>query len=132
IARANVFLRPLASAKDFRDVRDVQWIVQGILSLALLFFLIYVLTKKFFGMYLIGFDDKTSMLRPWNFQMLRVVFQFLMEYLGRSLFTTLVFADLLLQMNLSLWSQHKQVSVSAEANDYDRQMGRRESIFGKE
>ncbi len=64
-----------------------------------------------FGRSLIGTDPQTSAIRPWDPNLL----QFPIEYIVRSLFTTVLVADLFMMMNLALWKHTKDFQASPDA-----------------
>jgi hypothetical protein len=67
---------------------------------------------------LIGFESGSSVLQIWKPD----VIQFPIEYVVRSLFTTVLVADLFLMMNLQLWRHTKEFQGSPESASYDRLM----------
>ena len=77
---------------------------------------------------LLGFNDETSLFRPWNLQILRWL---VLETLGRSLFTTVLIADLFVRVNSAVWSYGKRVAADPTAGGYDRLMGTLERILNK-
>lgn len=121
VLNANTFTRPLRAAEDIRKVGTVQNMAV-IISLAGVFMLVLwtFVGNLGFGpnsMSLIGLEG-SSVLRPWNPRVL----QFPIDFFGRSLFTTVVVADLIMQMNVSMWRHDKQSEGVAEAAHYDRMM----------
>ena len=53
---------------------------------------------------------------------------FLLEFIGRSLFMTVLGADLFMRMNLSTWQHHRTLAGSSAAEGYDRVMVAMEQI----
>jgi hypothetical protein len=53
---------------------------------------------------LVGLDPDTSLIQPWD------LLVFVVEYLGRALLLTVVVADLLLRINLSVWRQTRALA----------------------
>ncbi len=125
--RADLFVRPLISEQDRQRVTQLQLAFLGAASLGALFLFIYLTTKELFGKTIVGFDQHDSLVRPWNPDLL----QFIVEYLTRSLFMTVLFADLILKMNLSIWFQSKQFAGSADAAAYDRLMVNTQETLGR-
>ena len=78
----------------------------------------YAFTAEIFGRALIGTDPQTSAIRPWDPNLLL----FPVEYIVRSLFTTVLVADLFMMMNLQLWKHTKEFQASPDAESYDRLM----------
>ncbi len=126
--RADLFIRPLTSEQDRQNMTRLQLGFLGAASLGALFLLIYLTTKELFGKTIVGFSEESSLVRPWNPDLL----QFIVEYLTRSLFMTVLFADLILKMNLSIWFQGKQFAGSPEAAAYDRLMTHARETLGLE
>jgi hypothetical protein len=57
------------------------------------------------------------------------VYQLLVEYLSRSLFVMVVFADLLLRINLSVWKSEREFRGMAAAAEYDTTMAAMDELF---
>ncbi len=75
---------------------------------------------------LIGTSELTSVMRPWSPSLI----QFPIEYIVRSLFTTVLVADLFLMMNLQLWRHTKEFQASGASTSYDRLMSEIEEAGG--
>jgi hypothetical protein len=118
--------------------------------LALVLLVTYVLTKQVFGLSLVGWDAQTSLVWLWqNYEREGLsigqiigrakavfwlgdldLFQLVLEYASRSLFMTVVFADLLVRMNLSVWRHEQLFSKTEAAADYGRNMADMERLLG--
>jgi hypothetical protein len=131
VAWASRFTRPLTSHAERQIIGQVQWGVFGIAGMGVLFLLIFLLTKKLGAAYvgfdeesvrLVGFSERTSLIRPWE------VLQFFLEYYGRSLFTTVLAADLLLRANLSAWRTLGEFAKTEESLEYDKRMGQLDQV----
>ena len=122
VFRADVFARPLMSEADYLRMRRVQQVVSGVTALAGLLLVVYLAPQQYFGIHLVGLDVKTSLLGPLD------VAGFLLEFIGRSLFMTVLGADLFMRMNLSTWQHHRTLAGSSAAEGYDRVMGAMERI----
>jgi hypothetical protein len=122
VFRAAVFVRPLMSEADYLRMRRVQQVVSGVTALAGVLLVVYLAPQKYFGIHLVGLDVKTSLLGPLD------VAGFLLEFIGRSLFMTVLGADLFMRMNLSTWQHHRMLAGSSAAEGYDRVMGAMEQI----
>jgi len=125
--RADLFVRPL-QATECPALDRVQWLaaLTGLVGAGLL--ATYLFTKEVFGLRLMGFEASTSLVWLWEnrsqaplapgeaIRQARSLFwigdisvsQLFIQYLGRSLFMTAVFADLLVRMTLSVWKQEKE------------------------
>jgi hypothetical protein len=123
-----VFVHPLTQASDARQVQVVYNISFGLITAAVVFLLLFSMTRKIPGTdaFLIGFDEKKSVLRPWSWDLIRFVF----EYIGRSLYITVVGVDMLLLMNASVWFRGKEFQASPGAADYDRLVTDMDQVIG--
>lgn len=131
----HLFTQPLLRPEDFRKVRRSQWLSKGLFCLGVLLLLIYSLTCEwrvprtggdwtefFSGMdrkTLLGFHEETSLFRPWSWRLIRWL---AIEMLGRSLFTTVLVADLFMRVNKIVWSSGRQLATSTHVEHYDRLM----------
>jgi hypothetical protein len=110
---AGLLIRPLTDERDNRKFDHVEILYRSLVLLAVLLLLIYLLTVDLFGKPLVGFDSNNSWIRPGK------VFEFGIEFVGRSLFLTTVFADFFMVMNWSVWLRSKQFEISDRAESYD-------------
>lgn len=119
VVNANTFTKPLRTPTEIAKVGTVQNLAVGIalVGVALLVLWAFVGGIGPQNVALIG-GEGSSILRPWNPRVL----QFPIDFFGRSLFTTVVVADLIMQMNVSMWRHDKQSEGVAEAAHYDRMM----------
>ncbi|HEV7661043.1 MAG TPA: DUF4339 domain-containing protein [Allosphingosinicella sp.] len=115
---AGTFTRPLRTPEEIAKVGQVQTTAMIILSIGVGLLVVYAFTATIFGKSLVGLDHTTSLMRPWN----TTLYQLPLEYFVRSLFTTVLVADLFMQMNLSLWRHSQAFAASPEAQSYDRLM----------
>jgi hypothetical protein len=114
---ANLFIRPLTEAREFWKIRIIQIIYSATAGLAVLLLIVYLFTGTFFGRTIMGFSSDRAFFLPWK------LIQFYIEFMGRSLFTSTLFADLLLWMNFSVWHHLREFGQSDEAKKYDQLMG---------
>jgi hypothetical protein len=115
---AGLLIRPLTEERENRKLDQIEIIYRGLVLVAVLLLLIYLLTVDLFGRSLVGFDPNTSWIRPGK------ILEFGIEFLGRSLFITTVFADLFMVLNWSVWLRSKQFEISDRAEPYDQIMGK--------
>jgi len=80
--------------------------------------LAFLFTATLFGKALVGLDERGSWFQIWSWDLLAK----LAEYLGRSLFLTVLFADLLVRMSLSVWLEERAFFRGEEAKAYDSRM----------
>lgn len=128
------FMRPLRSEEEFAKIGAVQLQSTIVMTIGLVLVLLWALTVeigipsqtgiRMVG--LIGTSEATSMMRPWDPQL----WQFPLEYISRSLFTTVVVADLFMLMNVALWRNTKVIEGTPEGENYDRIMGNIEEAGG--
>ena len=113
---AHLWIRPLTRQKEIKLAARMHVWVLGMVAAGIVCVILFLLTSKLMGKYIVGFDEYTSLIRPWNIDLhARWI-----EFLGRSLFLTVVFADLLLGMNLSVWKHEKDFYRTEAAQEYDR------------
>ncbi len=145
---AGPFVRPLKSAADYASLKRVTWLARGLFWGGVLFLLIYALTKEWpwprkgalkdllgapsghqtgvdpskllESRTLLGFSEDTSFFRPWSWRIFRWL---VVEMLGRSLFTSVVFADLFMGVSLRVWRHTRQPTDGAEEENYEQLMG---------
>lgn len=115
---ARNFTRPLKTEEEVAKIGSVQNLVLLVAGCGLALLVVYAFTAQVFGRSLIGTDPASSWIRPWDANL----FQFPIEYIVRSLFTTVLVADLFMMMNLQLWKHSKEFQTSSEADSYDRLM----------
>lgn len=120
--KASVFTKPLASEEDYRRIRGVQRIVGAMTALAGVLLVVYLATREAMGVHLLGFDYKTSLLVPLD------VVEFFLEIISRSMFMTVLGADLFMRINLAAWKNTRDFAGSPEAESYDRVLGEFERI----
>lgn len=80
--------------------------------------LTFLFTATLFGKAMVGLDEREAWFQLWSWDLLAK----LAEYLGRSLFLTVLFADLLVRMSLSVWLEEKAFFRGDEAKAYDLRM----------
>jgi hypothetical protein len=118
LTRAELLTRPITKTRDLKAIARAHLIVLGAVAAGFLLIIIFLFTAKLGGKYLVGIDKYSSMLRPWDLDLhARWI-----EFVGRSLFLTVVFVDLLMRMNLSIWSNARTFYQSEHAAAYDREM----------
>lgn len=118
MVNARNFTRPLKTEEEIAKIGSVQNLVLLVAGVGVALLVAYAFTAQVFGRSLIGTNELTSLIRPWDPNL----FQFPIEYIVRSLFTTVVVADLFMMMNLQLWKHSKEFQTSSEAASYDRLM----------
>ncbi|MFT3878537.1 MAG: hypothetical protein QM703_02620 [Gemmatales bacterium] len=141
VLNADLFVRPLSQVETPAINRVHQLSrISGLLGAALL--LVYLFTKEVFGLHLVGMQASASLAWLWeNHHHLQLrpeqlfakaesifwfgeisLFQVIMQYCGRTLFMTVVFADSLVRMTLLAWEQAQRFTETPTAIDYDETM----------
>jgi hypothetical protein len=118
LVNARTFTRPLHTPEEVAKIGSVQRSVIIVLAVGIALLVLYAFTAEIFGKSLVGFEKASSFVRPWSPSLI----QFPIEYIVRSLFTTVMVADLFLMMNLQLWKHTKEFQASPVAASYDRLM----------
>ncbi len=121
LTRFELLTRPITSPADRAAIARTMLLVFGVIAMGMMILVIYLFTAKFSlmgGKTLVGFDETTSLMRPWKLDLHKKW----IEYLGRSMFLTVFFSDLLLRMALSVWKEERVFAGSAESAGFDRTM----------
>jgi len=118
LTRADLLIRPLSRNKDLKAIGRMHLFVLGTVSVGVMLIIVFLFTSRIGGKYLVGIDKYSSMLRPWDLDLhARWI-----EFVGRSLFLTVVFVDLLMRMNVSVWSNVRTFCQSEHVAAYDREI----------
>jgi hypothetical protein len=116
LARARTFTRPLCSPQDLRGLARVQVIAWALILASCVCLVAYAAHWQFLGLRLVGLEPRTSLLRPWQ------VVRYFLDFLGRSMFVTVLGADLLLRATLSAWRQEREFLQTDRAKEYNQLM----------
>jgi hypothetical protein len=126
LANATVFTRPLNTPEEIARVGAVQKLVGIVVAIGVGLLVLWLFSAQIMGRTLIGTNEATSIMRPWSFSL----FQFPIEYVVRSAFTTVLVADLIMFMNLQLWRHTQSFLATPQAQAYDRLMSEIEEAGG--
>lgn len=139
--KSELLVRPLSPSETPAINRVHQYSrLAGLIGFLLL--LAYIFTEQVFGLHLVGVNSQSSLVWLWeNHQPLQLkpqqvvadaqsifwigeisLFQVVMQYCGKTLFMTAVFADTLVRMTLVAWKQAKRFEKNDSAADYDTTM----------
>jgi hypothetical protein len=118
LSKFHLLTRPVTSPADQAALVRTSFAVFGLIVLGMLLLMVYLFTAKFGGRTLVGFDKESSLIRPWSLDLHRKW----IEYVGRSLFLTVFFADILLRIALSVWREERAFAGSADAAGFDKTM----------
>lgn len=141
VLRADLFVRPLP-AEETAAVDRIQTVAAAVSAAGSLLLLGYLFTEQVLGRHLVGLESEASLI--WlldHRQQLQLeprealararslywlgdvsLTQVFIQYCGRSLFMTAVFADMLVRMCLSVWGQERRLSGTPAAAAYDKVM----------
>jgi hypothetical protein len=114
VARAGLYTCPIASAEELRSARRVQAVAWTLALGSAGCLIAYAATGEAFGLRLVGFDAKTSLVRPWQ------VVRYCLDFLGRALFVTVLGADMLLRATLAAWRHQRAFNGTPASTDFDR------------
>lgn len=120
--RADIVTKPLATPEDERRLLAVKRVVGGMTVGAAVLLVIYLATREMLGIRLLGMDARHSLLLPLD------LVEFGLETMSRSMFMTVLGADLFMRMNLTDWKNSRDFATTADAAQYDRVMGELERI----
>ena len=135
LLNARTFIRPLRSDEEVARIGTIQKTVLIVIGIGLSLIIVYGFTHTITlpsatggvrRLALLGLDSDSSVLQIWKPD----VIQFPIEFIVRSLFTTVLVADLFMLMNLQLWRHTKEFQASPEAASYDRLMSEIEEAGG--
>ncbi len=110
--------RPLTDPQEVQALAKTQLKVLVAVAFGFLLLVIYLFTAKSGDSTILGFDRDKSLVRPWSLSLHAMW----LEYLGRSLFMTVFFADLLMRMSIMVWREDRAFAGTAAAPNFDRTM----------
>jgi hypothetical protein len=116
LTRARTFTRPLCSPQELHGLARVQAAAWALIIASSICLIAYAASWQVLGLRLVGLDSRTSLLRPWE------VARYFLDFLGRSMFITVLGADLLLRATLSSWRHQREFLHTDRAKEYDRLM----------
>lgn len=146
--RADALIRPLGGDEG-KQIAHVHTLVSLTSLIGIAMMIYFGLTKEIGGLRLFGIESQTSLLwlyehRSWlglqpgealarSNSILCIgdirFSQIIVQYCGQSLFMTVVFADALMTMSLSLWRHAKRFETTPDAVDYDKTMSSLQRII---
>lgn len=113
VFRSRVVTAPLVAPEEERRFKSTKQIVGALSAIAGLLILGFLVTREVFGVRLLGTDPKTSLLGPLD------IVEFVLEVLGRSMFMTVLGADLVLRMTTAAWKNTRELEASKDAAELD-------------
>lgn len=126
LINARTFTKPLRTDEEIARIGTIQKTVLTVVGIGLVLILAYLFTHQVTipgqmgvrQVALMGFDSSSSIIQFWR----PAVIQFPVEFVARSLVTTVLVADLFMLMNLQLWKHTREFQASPGAESYDRLM----------
>jgi hypothetical protein len=118
LTRFNLLTRPVSSPADQASLLRTSRRVLGLIAAGVVCLVAFLITAKFLGKTIIGYDEATSLARPWDVGLHKTW----IEYIGRSLFFTVFFADILIWVALSVWREERAFAGSPQAATFDKTM----------
>jgi hypothetical protein len=117
LAQFRLLTRPVTQKRDLDSLARTQAGVLAMITGGIILIIIFLFSAKLFGMSIMGTDER-SMVRPWTLGLHAKW----IEYVGRSLFLTVLFSDLLVRMSLSVWREERAFDASEHAPAFDDTM----------
>jgi hypothetical protein len=120
--RADIVTRPLTTPASFQSLRIVQ-VCEGITTtIAGALLLLFFAGIEVEGIRLVGLEPASCLLPPLDMA------QLVLETIGKSMFMTVLGADLLMRMNLSAWRNLNNFVGTEEAMNYGIAMERMQRV----
>jgi len=131
LIKAKLFVRLLMPPEAFESMWRARWVALSLFWLGVLLLVAYAMNRvwlvpKLGGVdelftsidrkTLLGFGADTSLMRPWDWRLVRWL---VIETVARSMFTTVLVADLLVRINQAVWSYNRDLSLSPRSKVYD-------------
>lgn len=116
LTKFRMLTRPVTDNQELAQLRKTQNMVLCSIGLGILLLIIYLFTAKVGGMTIMGSSQSSSLVRPWSLSLHAKW----IEYIGRSLFLTVLFADLLTRMSVMVWREQRAFAGSAAAVPFER------------
>ena len=110
--------RPLTEPQDIQALAKAQLMVLIAVAGGVLLLVIYLFSSKYGDKTILGFDSQTTIVRPWSLRLHAVW----LDYVGRSLFMTVLFADLLVRMSVMVWREERAFAGTPASMNFDRTM----------
>jgi hypothetical protein len=118
LTKFKLLTRPVTESQDIAALAKTQLLVFGTIAVGILLLVIYMFTAKFMGVTILGTERDKSLVRPWSLSLHTKW----IEYVGRSLFLTVLFADLLVRMAVMVWREERAFAGTGPAANFDRTM----------
>ena len=117
LTKFRLLTRPVTDPKDMAALAKRQIYVLATLGVGILLIVIYLFSAKFGGKTLLG-TSKDAVWRIWSLD----IHKTWLEYVGRSLFLTVMFADLLVRIAVLVWREERAFVGTSAAANFDHTM----------
>jgi hypothetical protein len=117
LTKFRLLTRPLTESQDVQALVRTQLHMFATLGAGAFLIMIYLFMAKSGDRSILG-TSKENALRLWSFDLHKTW----LEYLGRSLFLTVLFADLLVKMAVIVWREERAFAGTGAAANFDRTM----------
>jgi hypothetical protein len=117
LTKYKLLTRPITESQDIQALAKTQLYVLAAIALGIFLIVVFLFTAKFNEQPLLG-TSKNAHLKIWSLDLHRIW----IEYLGRSLFLTVLFADLLVKMAVMIWREERAFAGTGPAANFDRTM----------
>ena len=118
LTRFRLLTRPLTESQDLQALARTQVYVLATLGAGILLIFIYMVAVKFGDHAILGTSKEKNALRFWSLDLHKTW----LEYVGRALFMTVFFADLLVKMAVMVWREERAFAGTGPAANFDRTM----------
>ena len=128
LTKFSLLTRPVANSRELDSLAKTQFTVLMMVIGGVVLLIMYLFTAKLGKATIMGFDKYDSLIQPWDLRL----HKWWIEFVGRSLFMTVLFADLLVRISLSVWREERAFAGTPGAADFDKSMsGMSEAVEGK-
>ena len=129
LRQPGLLIRPVTRTKELKALSQSRLFVLIAASVGAFLIVLFLLVAKFEGTSatIVGFSKSDSMIRAWD-PALHAVW---LDYVSRALFLTVLFADLLLIMNLSIWKEQKSFAQSEWQAETEKNLEELDTLLAK-
>jgi len=117
LTKFKLLTRPVTESQDLAVLAKTHLYVLATIAIGILLIIIYMTTATYAGSKLLG-TSKEAVWRIWSLDLHKTW----LEYLGRSLFLTVLFADLLVRIAVMVWREERAFAGTGPAANFDQTM----------
>ncbi len=126
--RSDLLIQPLTRSKDLQALAQTRLYALIAAAVGVGFIIIFLFAAKADGSStIVGFSKSDSAVRAWD----PMLHAFWLDYVSRSLFLTVLFADLLLMMNISILKQQKSFGPTEENVEVEKQLDEFDALMAR-